>query len=261
MQLALIPPVSLIGEFVQVSDMQLILPEPWMHSEPYRWYMDHWRKTFKQYRILDNGAAEQETITDSVLMSLVEMTKADEFALPDVLGDAQATFDRSLTFLDRFSDRINATKVKTKAGFVTQGKDIDEAFDVTQQMMEVTDSIKTLFIPRLLVRSRSDARLVLAEEFKKLWPHVDIHLFGMSPDWPGEIRHAGLEKDLGIRSVDTAMPFYVGKGLRELPMLVATNQKPLPSRPSYYMYQVYTDAEVELVRKNVEIVQRWVNGE
>lgn len=253
MQIALIPPIELLGEFMQESDMQLILPEPWMHSDAYRFYMDKYRLDYGQYRILDNGAAEAQPVEDGVLMRLIEQLRPDEFALPDVLGNAQATFDRGLAFLDKYSERIKASGVKV--GLVAQGKRVEESLELVQRFVDATPTglLRTIFIPRLLTKADgTTARLVVAANLVDWEQDFDLHLFGMSENWPGEAYAAGQQGY--VRSIDSAMPFYYAKAGKRFPHVDAVVSSG-PHRATYYMYQTYSKEELVLARENVETLR------
>lgn len=254
MQIALIPPVELIGEFMHLSDMQLILPDPWIHSDSYRYHMDQFREEFKQYRILDNGAAEQIPVSDGALMHLIEMTKPDEFALPDVLGDAKATFERSMEFVDRYSERIKSSGAHV--GFVAQGRTIDEAFDTVQDFVADTgDLVSTIFIPRLLTRNSPNARIDLAIALHSV-SDLALHFFGMSENWPSEVARISRMTFNPVRSIDSAMPFYWGAARRSLVDGIVSNP---PHRMTNYFIQEYDQEQLELTRANVNTVLGWLS--
>jgi len=207
MRVALIPPVSLL-EDTEKTDMQLMLPN--VRNQIYQvFYRRHVRDP-QQYVILDNGAAEKERISDAELMLTVRLLVVDEFALPDHLYDTEQTVAHADQFMKEHGKAIFDDMPEVALGYVAQGHDAIEAFYGVQQIVDKWGyAISTIFLPRLLVRTYDlTARLQLAHLINDTWPdRFNIHLFGASKYWPGEV--AAAQNLYYIRSIDTSLPYQL----------------------------------------------------
>lgn len=253
MEVALIPPVNYMG-FTHQTGMQLVLPEL-LHNREYREVVEEHLSNPNQYVILDNGAAEAKQPANDELVAIVEDLYPQEFALPDFLGNPHLTCAKAFEFLDKYGELFE--DLPTRLGLVTQGKN---AFEATWMVHKVLESpyghlIKTLYIPRLLVKATSDPliRVKLANHFKKAYPHLDIHLFGASPMAPKEALYASMVPS--IRSIDTSLPFVAG--FHEVSIRLV---KSVPDRPQHYFKAVFNETQLELVHDNVACYLSWVGG-
>lgn len=223
MELALIPPKSLLMD-TNRTRMQLMLPQlldnrPGLFITPYSQIYKAHCDDPKQYVIMDNGAAESEQMTNQELLHLVTLYGPDEFAIPDVLGDSDATIAKAWNFFSHNQsqlDLLNSNRklmkdANLKLGFVAQGKTVYDAIRIVDRMTSFTwsDQIKVIYIPRLLVKE-SDNPQARIEVFNVLWERYknrfEYHLFGAAPSWPNEITIAGQYK---IRSMDTSLPYVM----------------------------------------------------
>ena len=259
MRLALIPPTELIEECAHLSEMQLVLPTPWLESEEYRVKMDLVRRTHSHYRILDNGAAESEQIDDEVLMELIGQTEPDEFALPDVLGDFRGTYRSGMEFIEKYGERLKQQDVKV--GLVAQGSNGVEAVRMVEEFYKNSYGIvDVVYIPRLHVREgKLIERALIAETLSDM--PVEFHLFGMNRKFPYELQVVKWwlsTSPVTIRSVDTALPFYCAKASSVLwPSMIRL--EPAPTRSDDYFEEHYTDDEKTVVDRNIATVKEWIS--
>ena len=206
MRLALIPPISLLGTTFQ-TDYQLMLPQLVRNDEYARNFRLHCHDP-QTYVILDNGAAEGYRATALELLHIAEDFEVDEIVLPDVIGNAEATLERSRAFLDQLAGK----KRKFNTMFVCQGKDLFEFVDSADEAARWPE-VTTIGIPRHALRTCDDdqARISIAnilqstDRFKK-----QIHFLGASSRWPSEaaiLSDPKHTKQTQVRGMDTSMPF------------------------------------------------------
>lgn len=250
MEIALIPPSEYVAEYAALSDIDLILPRQWASDEAYRnAYQTLW-SSGKRHVILDNGAAENEQPSASELMAIIEEVQPDEFALPDVLLDSQATLQRSVSFLE---NELGGHRGSVRLGFVAQGTTVAEAYSAAATwILQYGGANDIIFLPRVLTYvTHGLARIELAEVINSMFPNVEIHLFGMSNQWPGEMLAAAGYPF--IRSIDSSLPFYNG-------LAYSNMYQHNIERPDQYFDIVFDDEQKAQVDKNVEMMRNWANG-
>jgi hypothetical protein len=260
-KLALIPPTCRIND-IKMTDYQLVLPDPLTRIAEYREAYDpdpdevlrsgH-QPHPRGYTILDNGVAEGTIIDPVKLLVLGRRIAADEIVLPDVLGNAWATWQAIKYFFEDSTHGDWPTNYDPNYMAVVQGKSWSETTCFVQLLSEVFDryDIKALGLPRLLLDTIGhSARLRLAEWIKREHPRFEIHFLGASPLWPSEMKHAAA---LGVvRGMDTSLPYYYG--VRNLSL----EAWEVVSRPPDYFNQdslySYTGG---MVSKNVREMLEW----
>ena len=221
MELALIPPISLLQDTMR-TNMQLVLPQL-LEIRP-DFPLDIYSLTYKahctnpkQYVIMDNGAAEDQQLNNSLLLHIASLYKPDELAIPDVLANGDKTLISTFDFFEAHQndlDRINGEReTKLKLGFVAQGKTIEEVIKtvVLMRLFKWADQIDVIYIPRLLIKETIDplARIKVYEELYDLYEDCyEYHLFGASTIWPAEISTAS-QLPYKIRSMDTSLPYVM----------------------------------------------------
>lgn len=252
MDVALIPPVSLLGDTAR-TDMQLLLPQMW-YNRVYMIEYSHMLRDPKQYVIMDNGAAEDERLSDEALVRFAAQYEPNEMAIPDHLGDMANTVAHARQFLDQYGMRLHEDH-RIKLGYVAQGSDPEEAFYGVQKMVyDYGWLIDTIFIPRLLVKNTNlTARLQLALDIHNTWKkRFDIHFFGASNKWPGEVIEAA---NTGfIRSIDTSWPYQAA--FHKVPMRRSTRGH-IVTRPQWYFAR--NSAEFSNPDIYVERYLKWAN--
>jgi hypothetical protein len=203
--------------------------------------------------ILDNGAAEPEGLgrADDLIKMLGEL-KPDELALPDVLGYGSVTVSLGTEFMNKFEDEIRLWG--RRLGFVAQGRTLEDAKRTVSSFASLSDRfpIQVAYLPRLLLKETHTmgVRLKLAEWTRANYPQFQIHLFGASSLWPGEMREAA-EMQF-IRSMDTSLPYnyaYAEKTL--LPRLI---DKPIIRPNGYFELEEHDFPNVDV---NIQKVLQW----
>lgn len=236
MEVALIPPISLL-KHTEKTQMQLMLPlaetldrRDYMAS--YKWHL----RSPSQYVIMDNGAAEAQKIDDKYLVYLAEFYEPNELAIPDHLGDMANTVKHAEDFIDRFGVRLVLDR-QIKLGYVAQGCDAEEAFYGVQKIIARYGwMVDTIYLPRLLVKPKEgrNERIKLAYFINNTWGNTyDIHLFGASKYWPGEVCIASQLPY--IRSIDTSLPYQLSFAMRTMKRVPGPGR--LVDRPEKYFSQ------------------------
>jgi hypothetical protein len=171
----------------------------------------------------------------------------------DVLGNATLTFETTR----RFVDVARVMGFKGRIGMVAQGRDIYEAFDLANILIDECPEIGTVFIPRLLVTEAiPSGRLILAKKIHNAMPALDIHLLGASRFWASEVFSAASDIPW-IRGMDTSMPYVYAQHDYN----VADQEAMPPHRESGdYFHGEWTSFQRELVNSNVKRMLKWSVG-
>lgn len=257
MRLALIPPLSHLEDCFD-TNIQLALPHMFEDNRYSAFYhMMCAAQPIGQHVILDNGAAENESVDLDEFIEMIQHLGPREFALPDALGNTDQTVANAFHFLLDYGSKIPNT---TDVGFVAQGKTVDEASAGIDAIVDshVGSYVKVIYIPRLLIKEsgEEDARFQVAEYIHHRYSHLQIHLFGASPFYPTELYYAATHHPY-IRSMDTSLPYNYASADVELTLDTA---RPI-GRPNDYFTSEYWDDQHELVKKNVETVKKWASGD
>ena len=190
---------------IHLTDYQLALPQG---LDGFPTYLAAYRKARRDgsFIILDNGAAEGLVYDSATLHAYAANLMANEIVVPDVLGDAPATFALAETFAGTISEKFNYMGV-------VQGANVDELIWIVQQYSQMS-WITTLGIPRHLLTSMQGligarARVVVAKYLHDTFPgRFKVHLLGTNPAHITEVWDYRNEFSLyGVRGVDTSAPF------------------------------------------------------
>ena len=259
MELAVIPPLAHLDTASGLK-YQLMLPHMFSESQDYE---DFYRAMDpdKHHIIFDNGAAESVSFSlHNLLEMAVTIPAVKEIALPDVLGLREATVTLSLKELRACYDNpyMPTTFDSCAFGYVAQGKDeYDAMVGVRQVLSDILGRqyIKVIYIPRLLISFQDRTiRLRLAKMVREEFPYVDVHLFGASQQYLGDIPAASA---LGfVRSVDTSAPFTFAFGGRN----VDRSWQNVPVRRAHDYFDLRMTERLEaLAVRNIETMEVWCN--
>ena len=148
------------------------------------------------YIIVDNGAAESDTLPFKQIVEIANKIGADEIAMPDVLRDMERTVIATRKAIGLVP--------KTKRMLIPQGKDWAAWNECVKQLM--LKGGKSLGIPKLLEqypggRARALDYLVT----KGIHKEIDVHLLGANENPLNEI--SVLQNQFSwIRGIDTGAP-------------------------------------------------------
>jgi hypothetical protein len=150
--------------------------------------------------MLDNGAAEEGTLTIDHLVKAAEDIHADEIILPDVMGEYAKTLDLA------FDSYVQSIIPPRKRAVVPQGNNIDEWMTCANYFVENMD-FRTMCIPKHTERFPG-GRLKILHAIKSLGWDTDynIHLLGVWDNPVYEVATVQTEFPW-VRGIDTAAPF------------------------------------------------------
>lgn len=254
--IALLPPLSMADYFLDDDHYApwrpyyLYLPQL-LHKKHYDRFV--WRSNTKiAYTILDNGAYEGEAVSPEGLLDLARELNVNEVVAPDVLKDCNATLEAVGNFSDLVYKQRHNTDYRPEIMGVVQGTSIEDCLNCAVGLTSFS-FITSLALPKHLTTTITyNARIMLVQKIRALSSRrYPIHFLGGAPIWPKEVIHA---KALGVRSMDTSMPFvqaYYGKHMDEPPLM---------ERPEHYFDTPLRAFNMRLVRKNIETLQEWGNG-
>jgi hypothetical protein len=251
MELALIPPFQLLCD-TYLTSMQMLLPHLLSNSEYITYYIAHCTDS-DNVVIMDNGAAEQKFFQEENLIEIASGLRVSELVAPDVMADATGTIAMSHAFIQR----ARYEGLEVPIGIVAQGKNLIDALRCAKELLATTSDIKTVYIPRLLLKNeRPYIRLKLAERIKQYAPEVDIHFLGASTLWCGEILEAA--RSGLVRSLDTSLPYVYARQR----LLLEFDSTPIKHRggDDDFFTRIWNDDEVTVAKSNVQQVLNWSRG-
>jgi hypothetical protein len=225
MQLALIPPIPLL-ETISNRPYHLVLAHLCQRYPKYK----ETYTSFEGYKILDNGAAEGELITDpDILHGLAEDIGAQEIVLPDAMGDGLATIDMANKF---------PRDSRFKYMGVAQG---DNPAGCARGIL-----CDVLALPRIINKNNPWNRWRIADKLKDQID-VPIHCLGQG----GWVREPALLAQLpNVRGMDTSLPYvlaHAGLPITEVGMYTG-------KRPDDY-FNLHIPAFPGVI--NIEVLDDW----
>lgn len=253
MDVALIPPIEYLGDTYR-TNIQLMLPHLADESNSYWTHYAAMCNNPHQYVIMDNGAAEDAQLTNRSLADAALFFGPQEFALPDVMGDGDATFENAKKFLDTWY--VEFLDADIKFGYVAHAPTVSQTVGEIQRVHdEFGDRISTIYIPR---RLNYDAhfgarRDVLVWLLGYDWAY-EYHLFGSSTNFVSEIK---IIEDLCLpaRSIDTSMPY--NRAVQYYTMEDITG--PI-GRPEEYFYLSFDQDQRIISTQNVDTILEWARA-
>jgi hypothetical protein len=215
------------------------------------WYED--LATKGHHIILDNGAAESRVPSNKALTKHIQDFQPTEFALPDILGDSDATVAAGMNF---YYDHHNDVPSDVSWGFVAQGTTIDDACGAVNAIMDSAagSEIEVIYVPRLLVKEAGPrARSEVAEYIHHRYPELTIHMFGMSNESVREPLWIAKTCPY-VRSIDTSLPYYYA----EASITLSEDTLVKVDRPDNYFDLKFWDRSI--ANHNINVLSRWVQG-
>lgn len=255
MKVALIPPLGW-ERYINEGTMGMSLAQ--VEDPDYRaaFLKYSWGKD--SHLIIDNGAAEGDTVANHTLMQVAGSIGAHEIVLPDVPGDRVGTIQAVHQFL-RFNKRYVYSD-KTQYMGVVQGRTIAQLQDCISYYAGRPE-ITCVGIPRHLLTSvgPQSIRVDLANWIKNEGLEIQVHMLGTHRAYPAEARWFGSYTP-HVRSIDTSAPFvYAMAGYA-----LGNTTKQVDRVPTY-LKERYSVPEPHLsmhrlVMYNIGVLKRWTNG-
>jgi len=250
MQLALIPPNSSHASILQ-GTINLMLP--WQLVDlP----LDFVQQALKTYTILDNGAAEGQSIGLNQLHTLVrDWPEIDELVLPDKLTDCATTRDFVLQVgnLEPLLELKEQNGVKFMA--VAQGMTLAEVMSCINLYTELpyVDVIGLPRVMNILFGRQSRLRMCEALARNDTYPKP-IHCLGSLYQYPSEARN--LKWLPNVRSMDTSLP--CGYGIQERYITSILNKQ--IERPDNYFHYDLNKNQRYISDRNAGTLLRWAEA-
>lgn len=209
MRLALIPPISRIGD-IERTDYQLMLP--YIDGLPTNRNMQYLR-AYKEavargdYVILDNGAAEGEEMPEwEHLLKLAHEVGTSEVVLPDVIGEPEATYELA-------KEAWANSDPSLKYMYVIHGPSLPHCYDAIDDAFRLGKGQFTIGLPRHLVTTihfaaRVDLVRYLNGHFRFPDATWQVHLLGTNRYWMQEVKYiSDVDEHRIVRGVDTSAPY------------------------------------------------------
>jgi len=182
MKIAYIAPKSM-AKYTIIGDFHFIVPQN----------IATFYKVSKKFKMLDNGAYEGGAIDFDDLLMMAEGLHVDEIVIPDVIKDKDATLKNVHVLIKKVPDEF-------KIAVVPQGKTVAEFLECFHKLSKMPN-VDTICFPKWLGPLRPMVIHYLHKN-ERLSYRFNYHLMGL--DNPLELY---TYEGLGIRSVDTSMPF------------------------------------------------------
>lgn len=172
-------------------------------------YADFYRRMADEgkYVILDNGAAEGESLSFEDLYKAYELIEPSEIILPDEMRNGERSFIKSLDFYLQYKDKIENIMV------VPQGKDWTQWKKYARYILELFeseffgDNKLTIGVPKWLGSDDAGNRLAICQWLNLF--SVNIHLLGCS-EGP-EIMNLCSRSNYKVRGCDSAFAYIAAK--------------------------------------------------
>jgi len=245
MKAALIPPRGLEMTAL-MSDIHLVLPLRELITNTD--YVSAYTKARSRgdYVILDNGCAEAQLVDGLTLVKFATQIGAHEIVAPDVMDDAERTFELTRYFLKEYPDALDYNIMG-----VLQGEDMEQRATLARAFDKI-DAITTLGIPKVHIRrAGSEMRHRIVEWVLEMFPgRFKIHLLGLSRHYPTEIRDQDFPSE--VRSVDSALPYKLAEdGIRMAGRFVQHSKR----RTSFFTK--FAGVDQELLLQNIATFKQW----
>lgn len=254
MKLALIPPIEQLYMVNSTRTYHLMLAHLVVNYPDYKKFYTYVNDD--EFLILDNGAAEGATVSWDELVELAEGFAPDEVVFPDVMGEMSATLN---LFVDCWN-KWQALEVSWDPMVVVQGQTNKECQDFIHQIADISGGYVTLGIPRHLLKRTGDKfiRANLASWAKSQGYDGAIHALGASSFWPEEIGY--LQTTGFFRGMDTSMPFVYAMNNLTYPQAPFGPDEE-PQRPANYFEGSTTVQVHDLMTRNVEAMEKYIDGQ
>ena len=200
MNLCVIPPLNYL-ELANLGDADFILAQHVLEYEDYAKFY----KESKRWKIMDNGAFEQDTLSMPELLEAGRRVKADVIVLPDIPGDPDKSYWLSLYSLDELPE-IDRKEFMWMV--VPHGRTVDEYLYYARKWLHELDRWQVMGLSILdLYKWSTRLRPFVVPKILELQRQYNfgIHLLGL--DEPLELYLYSKYRFTGhLDSVDTSLP-------------------------------------------------------
>ena len=211
-------------------------------------YYNNSRK-WREWTLLDNGAAENSQIDDEALIEKVKLMHPNVVIAPDTLFDGEKTIEQSMAFIKKIRSEVPQVKIMV----VPHGKTEDEYIKTFHYFNECDDVdwigvSKFVSVKPFTDRITCFMKLMEAGiQFKK-----PIHVLGCNN--PVEIAY--ITKIPQVKSIDSCIA-YLYKD-QEIPLDNSINKR-LDTPHDFFEWGALTDQEIEQSWKNIIKIDKLCN--
>jgi hypothetical protein len=258
LNIALIAPVSQLHHCMG-RPIQMMIPQ-FEHHWGYQKYFKMFSHDLGTFVMLDNGAFEGNQLTDSDLLNMAAEYAVDEVAIPDVLGDANATLFQLEKFVSVYKHPSHSRHRVPRLLAIVQGQTFEEcAYCIdTFAFDKYTNLIATIGIPKHLRKTTGqlDVRIELARYINTKYPlKWDVHFLGYNS--PGETMEAAA---LGARSQDTGAPFVCTAENMDIGGDMITAAPEMLPRQNWFDNLGPEYFHPKLVKHNIDLLDKWATN-
>lgn len=243
MKLALIPPVKNL-EYSRLSDIDFALADVALENPRYAYYYS--TRPANRFLIADNGAYELGVpLSTELLMQAAKKLIANEIVAPDYPFHQWKTINATKAFVSSLSKTERSTY---SIMYVPHGKTISSWIQSYRAAEDI--DCDTIGLSILLDKQFMERRLLFGTVLANTGMVKKVHhLLGL--DRPSELK---AYKGLGIRSVDTSMPFSCAQ------CGVEVGEK-TKGRVDLQNADLYAAGKGGLVEKNIETLLTYLPGD
>ena len=213
-------------------------------------YLDYYNKTqkFREFTLLDNGAAEASQINDEALIEMVKAVKPTVVIAPDEIFDGEKTIEKTNAFITKIKAAVPMVKLMA----VPHGK-TEEEYINTYRYFDENPNIDWIGVSKFVnvkpFTDRITCFLKLMEN--KIQFNKPIHVLGCNN--PVEISF--VNKIGAVKSIDSCIP-YLYKD-QEIPLDNSISKR--LDTPHEFFDWVLTDEEIKQAWSNIIKIDKLCN--
>lgn len=159
-----------------------------------------------KFVLMDNGAAEDEQVSNKTLVRRYEEICPDEIVLPDVLFDGQATVRKTKAFIREFGNLLTCRLM-----VVPQGHNLEEWYECLKRLLEI-DRVSTIGVSKFLNIKTKDPfirKKALQLINRTDCDNIEVHLLGCD-EGPKIVGEIAMEYPI-VRGCDSAYAYIATK--------------------------------------------------
>jgi hypothetical protein len=278
MEVAIISPAGLLRTYSVRSKWQMALAQHVIADEDYARYF--WEQhEAGDYIILDNGTAEDEAVSPSLLLEAASRIAADEVILPDVWQDGRQTAKAVAHYFN--SPLWDLSRAPYTYTAVAQGAHLWEWLwcflklltDARVDVIGIPKNLDTLFGKGPVNFADNETGDIwygrlgvvnwITEVCDVLKLRKPLHLLGIGTDYRELAHYTPLAKTF-IRSVDTSSPVHCGLVGVHYPSPYSRRSYVEPQKPMNMHWEIGVGAEVAIhaaIQSNIDLLLELAEAE
>lgn len=246
MRVALIVPTRHLDDAPE-TNYQMVLPQQCQNDPTYA----QWYAWYSGYKILDNGAAEGESVSFQDLLDIAYFVGAAEIVCPDMMGHMEGTLQMSKQFLDYVRNNRPQAFADFKFGLVLQGKSMDEVLKCYNAFgyYKAFEECSVCYVPRILANNiHKDLRVNFMEavDAGRVDRHFEeFHALGATRHMKEVVNLA----ETSIRGVDSSQPAVLAQYGISLKQDATSRSR----KANFFEAELDTD----LLQENLDLYLSW----